>query len=176
MKICGILLIANMIISCSNDENNSDTNQSKDNIDATAIDNNAKKEPVCASIAEKYEFNNEDSYLNIERLILSNQIDCLANEKLCPEILQFIGTNKLVFSSNENEDLSANINLPDYEIAKKGEIQIANDEYPADLYYNYTENIGESRVEFNGILVVSSIPIKSLPNKELIILTKGIIQ
>lgn len=172
IRICGILLIVNIIISCSNDKNNSNTDENNSNTNQiTAIDNSDKKEPLFASVAEKFEFNNEDSYLNITSLILSNQINCPAEEKLCPEILEFIGGNKLVFVSNESEELSANINFPDYEIVKTGEIKIGNNEYPANLYYN--GGVSESRVEFHGVLILREVPIELLPGGELIIFTKG---
>ena len=57
---------------------------------------------------------------------------------------------------------------------KKGMMKIGDNSYDASLYY--TDYSIESRTEFQGIIIVSLPIIKSLPEGELIILTKGRIE
>ena len=179
IKILGILFFVNIIISCGDNKNDKNTAErdantlTKDQAHSDAI----KKAPLFNSVAEDFKFNNEVNLpLNITSLTISkNMHPGEGDEILHEEVATFIGENQLVFTASDNEgSFDERSNQERFEIVKKGMMKIGDNSYDASLYY--TDYSIESRIEFQGIIVVSLSIIKSLPEGELIILTKGRIE
>ena len=179
IKILGILFFVNIIISCGDNENDKNAAEkdantlTKDQAHSDAI----KKAPLFNSVAEDFKFNNEVKFpLNITSLTISkNMHSGEGDEILREEVATFIGENQLVFTASDNEGpFDEKNNQERFEIVKKGMMKIGDNSYDASLYY--TDYSIESRIEFHGMIIVSLPIIKSLPEGELIILTKGRIE
>ena len=179
IKILGILFFVNIIISCGDNKNDKNTavkdanTLTKDQAHSDAI----KKAPLFNSVAEDFKFNNEVNLpLNITSLTISkNMLPSEGGEILYEEVATFIGENQLVFTASDNEGpFDERNNQERFEIVKKGMMKIGDNSYDASLYY--TDYSIESRIEFHGMIIVSLPIIKSLPEGELIILTKGRIE
>ena len=175
--LAGLFFIT--IISCGDNENDNNAAEkdantlTKDQAHSDAI----KKTPLFNLVAEDFKFNNEVNFpLNITSLTISkNMYSGGGDEILREEVATFIGEDQLVFTASDNEgSFDQRSNQERFEIVKKGMMKIGDNSYDASLYY--TDCSIESRIEFQGIIIVSLPIIKSLPDGELIILTKGRIE
>ena len=129
IKILGILFFINVIISCANNDENSNT-LTKDQINASDLEKNDEmvgtKKSLFSSYAEHFEYTPEYEMLNITKIILPNiaamGCDNPVNEKLCEEIRNLIGNNQLIFNSSEDCRQGNYVNK--YKIFQKGSIKI----------------------------------------------------
>ena len=133
-----------------------------------------KKKSVIYGKAESFEFNfleEEDvEKFNITMIVISADMNCTAEAKLCEEISSFIGGNKLVFSSSEEYALIEE-ESPEYRMMQKGTIEINDNTYSGTLYYN---GKGNNKVaSFHGKLIFELPAIKSLKGEPLILEIKG---
>jgi len=173
--------LINIIISCANNENDKNINNknsillTEDQISSDII----KKDPLFNSLSEDFQFNHEENLpLDIISIILSKDLYPAGDETFqrdnsasIKDVKKIIGDNQLVFTAS-NEQGSLGNGIHNFEIMKKGMVKIGDDSYDASLYYN--DHSIEGRAEFQGMIVVSSLSIvQSLPEGELIILTKG---
>ena len=104
-------------------------------------------------------------------IVVSADMNCTAEAKLCEEISSFIGGNKLVFSSSEEYGLIEE-ELPEYRMMQKGTIEINDNTYSGTLYYSGEGN-NEVSAWFHGKLIFELPVIKSLKGDPLIIEIKG---
>jgi len=176
INILGVLLFVFSIISCGNNENDKNANTlTEDQIAASDLNKNDKiiktKKSLFSSYAEHFEYTPEYRILNITKVILPN-LDSMFptpdDEKLCEEIKNLIGDNKLIFNSNEECREGEFVNQ--YKILQQGEIKIGEDYHNANLYYN--DHSTDEKKAFDGKIIIKLSTIKSLPQGELIISTK----
>ena len=174
-KISGALLLSITIISCSNETKETTGNEQQEN---TLVENRAiieilKQKTTITGKAESFETtldpSNEAMSINTI-ILLADAVDCINETKLCEELTNFIGAEKLVFNSSE-EYSTIEKESPEYRLMQKGNIEINGNPYIGILYYNAKEDDGG--YWFHGKLVFKLPEVKSLKGESVILELKG---
>jgi len=178
LKLFYGVTITVLLVSCG--ENDKTTDALK--LENTLVKDNKiteilKKKSVMYGRAESFDVNfleeKEVKQFNITMIVMSADMTCTAEAKLCEEIFSFIGENKLVFSSSEEYGLiPSDEESPEYRMIQKGTIEINDNTYSGTLYYSGKGN-NEASVLFKGKLIVELPAIKLLKGEPLIIEIKG---
>ena len=176
LKLFYAVIITILLVSCGGNDKTTDAPK----LENTLVKDNKiteilKKKSVMYGKAEIFEFNlleeGGGEKFNITMIVMSADMDCIADAMLCEEISSFIGGNKLVFNALEEyadpiEDRSLG-----YRMMQKGNIEINDKKHTVSLYYNKTSL--DDEVGFEGKLVFEELStIKSLKGELLIIATK----
>ena len=175
LKISAALLLSITINSCGNETK--DTNVKQENTINTLVEDREiieilKQKTIISAKAESFEAIQDPSsdLMSINNIILSSNIDCIAETKLCEELTNFIGGKKLVFSSSE-EYSEIEVESPEYRLMQKGTIEINNNTYSGTLYYN-GEGDNET-ASFNGKFIFKLPEVKLLKGEPVILELKG---
>ena len=176
LKLLYAVTITVLLVSCGgNDKTTDDPKLKNILVKDSKITEILKKKSVIYGKAESFEFNllaeDEVEKFNITMIVMSADMDCTAEAKLCEEISSFIGGNKLVFSSSEEYGLIEE-ESPEYRMMQKGTIEINDNTYSGTLYYSGEGN-NEVSAWFHGKLIFELPVIKSLKGDPLIIEIKG---
>ena len=177
LKLLYAVTIAVLLVSCGGNDKTTDAPK----LENTLVKDNKiteilKKKSVMYGKAESFYFNfleeNEGEQFNITMIVMSADMTCTAEAKLCEEIFSFIGGNKLVFSSSEEYGLiSSDQESPEYRMIQKGTIEINDNTYSGTLYYS---GKGDNEVTwFKGKLILELPAIELLKGDPLIIEIKG---
>jgi len=111
-------------------------------------------------------------FFNITTVVISaDNMNCIAEAKLCEEMVAFIAANKLVFSSSEEYALIEEESL-EYRMKQKGIVEFNNNTYSATLYYSGESN-NNVAPWFTGRLVFELPEVKLLKGDLLILGIKG---
>ena len=175
LKLLYAVTITVLLVSCGGNDKTTDAPKLENTlVKDSKITEILKKKSVLYGKAESFEFNfleeEEVEKFNITMIVISADMNCTAEAKLCEEISSFIGGNKLVFSSSEEYALIEE-ESPEYRMMQKGTIEINDNTYSGTLYYS-----GEGNNEaawFKGKLIFELPAIKSLKGEPLIIEIKG---
>jgi hypothetical protein len=176
LKLLYAVTITALLVSCGGNDKDTDAPKLenilvKDN----KITESLEKKSVLYGKAENFEFNlleeEEGEKFNITMIVMSADMTCTAEAKLCEEISSFIGGNKLVFSSSEEYGLIEE-ESPEYRMMQKGTIEINDNTYSGTLYYSGEGN-NEVSAWFHGKLIFELPEIKLLKGDPLIIEIKG---
>jgi hypothetical protein len=173
LKLLYAVTITVLLVSCGGNDKPTDAPK----LENTLVKDNKiteilKTKSVLYGKAESFEFNSleEVKKFNITMIVISADMNCTAEAKLCEEISSFIGGNKLVFSSSEEYALIEE-ESPEYRMMQKGTIEINDNTYGGTLYYNGKGN--NEVVLFHGRLIFELPAIKLLKGEPLIIEIKG---
>jgi hypothetical protein len=175
LKLLYAVTITVLLVSCGGNDKTTDAPKLENTLvkDSKIIEILEKK-PALYGKAESFEFNlleeEEVKKFNITMIVMSADMTCTAEAKLCEEISSFIGGNKLVFSSSEEYALIEE-ESPEYRMMQKGTIEINDNTYGGTLYYNGKGN--NEVVLFHGRLIFELPAIKLLKGEPLIIEIKG---
>lgn len=177
LNILGTLLLSITIISCSNETK--DTNVKQENTENTLVENKEiieilKQKTTISGKAESFEATKEpeNDMMSINTIILSSDdIECIAETKLCEELTNFIGGEKLVFNSSE-EYSKIEGEIEEYRLMLKGTIKINNTPYGGILYYNGEGN-NEAGSWFHGKIIFKLPEVKALKGESVILELKG---
>ena len=177
LNILGSLLLSITIISCSNETK--DTNVKQENTENTLVENREiieilKQKTTISGKAESFEATQdpENDMISINTIILSaDDVGCIAETKLCEELTNFIGGEKLVFNSSE-EHSKLEGESPEYRLMQKGTIKINNTPYVGILYYNGEGN-NEAGSWFHGKLIFKLPEVEALKGESVILELKG---
>ena len=176
LKLFYGVTITVLLVSCG--ENDKTTDALK--LENTLVKDNKiteilKKKSVMYGRAESFDFNfleeKEVKKFNITMIVMSADMTCTAEAKLCEEISSFIGGNKLIFISSEEYALVEE-ESPEYRMMQKGTIEINDNTYSGTLYYSGEGN-NKASAWFKGILIIELPAIKLLKGEPLIIEIKG---
>ena len=174
LKLLYAVTITVLLVSCGGNDKPTDAPK----LENTLVKDNKiteiiKTKSVLYGKAESFEFNSleEVKKFNITMIVISADMNCTAEAKLCEEISSFIGGNKLVFSSSEEYALIEE-ESPEYRMMQKGTIEINDNTYSGTLYYS-GEGDNEVPAWFHGKLIFELPAIKSLKGESLIIEIKG---
>ena len=174
LKLLYAVTITVLLVSCGGNDKPTDAPK----LENTLVKDNKiteiiKTKSVLYGKAESFEFNSleEVKKFNITMIVISADMNCTAEAKLCEEISSFIGGNKLVFSSSEEYALIEE-ESPEYRMMQKGTIEINDNTYSGTLYYRGEGN-NEVAPWFKGRLVFELPDLKSLKGAPLIIEIKG---
>jgi hypothetical protein len=176
LKLLYAVTITGLLVSCGGNDKTTDAPKLENTLvkDSKIIEI-LKKKSVIYGKAESFEFNlleeEEGGKFNMTMIVMSADMNCTAEAKLCEEISSFIGGNKLVFSSSEEYGLIEE-ELPEYRMMQKGTIEINDNTYSGTLYYSGEGN-NEVSAWFHGKLIFELPGIKSLKGDPLIIEIKG---
>ena len=176
LKLLYAVTLTVLLVSCGGNDKTADTLKLENTLvkDSKIIDLLNKKSALYGK-AESFEFNflkEEDiEKFNITMIVMSADMNCTAEAKLCEEISSFIGGNKLVFSSSEEYALIEE-ESPEYRMMQKGTVAINDNTYSGTLYYSGEGN-NEVAPWFKGRLVFELPELKSLKGAPLIIEIKG---
>ena len=176
-KISGALLLSITIISCSNETK--DTNVKQENTENTLVENREiieilKQKATISGKAESFEIIQDplSEFASINKVILSaDDVNCIAETKLCEDLTNFIGGEKLVFNSSE-EYSKIEGESPEYRLMQKGTIEINNTPYVGILYYNGEGN-NEVGSWFHGKLIFKLPEVEALKGESVILELKG---
>ena len=176
LKLLYAVSITVLLVSCGGNDKTTDAPKLKNTlVKDSKIKDIIEKKSVLYGKAENFEFNlleeEEGEKLNVTMIVVSADMNCTAEAKLCEEISSFIGGNKLVFSSSEEYGLIEE-ELPEYRMMQKGTIEINDNTYSGTLYYSGEGN-NEVSAWFHGKLIFELPVIKSLKGDPLIIEIKG---
>ena len=176
LRLSYAVIITVLLVSCGGNDKTTDAPKLENTlVKDSKITEILEKRSVLYGKAESFEFNfleeEEVKKFNITMIVISADMNCIAETKLCEEISSFIGGNKLVFSSSEEYALIEE-ESPEYRMMQKGTIEINNNTYSGTLYYNGEGN-NELEVWFKGRLIFELSDIKSLKGEPLIIDIKG---
>jgi len=176
LNILGALLLSITIISCINETKETTGNEQQEN---TLVENRGiieilKQKTTISGKAESFETTQDPSNdaMSINTIILSaDDLNCIAETKLCEELTTFIGGQKLVFNSSE-EYARIEGESPEYRLMQKGVININNTPYSGILYYTGEENDGVG-LRFHGKFVFKLPEVKALKGESVILELKG---
>ena len=176
LKLLYAVTITVLLVSCGGNDKTTDAPKLINTlVKDSKITDIIEKKSVLYGKAENFEFNlleeEEGEKFNITMIVMSADMDCTAEAKLCEEISSFIGGNKLVFSSSEEYALIEE-ESPEYRMMQKGTIEINDNTYSGTLYYSGEGN-NEVSAWFHGKLIFELPLIKSLKGDPLIIEIKG---
>jgi len=176
LKLLYAVTITGLLVSCGGNDKTTDAPKLENTLVKDGkITEILKKKSVIYGKAESFEFNfleeEEVEKFNITMIVISADMNCTAEAKLCEEISSFIGGNKLVFSSSEEYALIEE-ESPEYRMMQKGTIEINDNTYSGTLYYS-GEGDNEVSAWFKGKLIFELPAIKSLKGEPLIIEIKG---
>jgi hypothetical protein len=176
LKLLYAVTIIVLLVSCGGNDKTTDAPKLKNTlVKDSKITDIIEKKSVLYGKAENFEFNlleeEEGEKFNITMIVMSADMDCTADAKLCEEISSFIGGNKLVFSSSEEYGLIEE-ESPEYRMMQKGTIEINDNTYSGTLYYSGEGN-NEVSAWFHGKLIFELPGIKLLKGNPLIIEIKG---
>ena len=175
LKLLYAVTITVLLVSCEGNDKTTDASKLENTlVKDSKITESLEKKSALYGKAESFEFNlleEEDiKKFNITMIVISADMNCTAEAKLCEEISSFIGGNKLVFSSSEEYALIEE-ESPEYRMMQKGIIEINDNTYSGTLYYNGKGN--NEVVSFHGKLIFELPAIKSLKGELLILEIKG---
>jgi hypothetical protein len=176
LKLLYAVTITVLLVSCGGNDKTTDAPKLKNTlVKDSKITDIIEKKSVLYGKAENFEFNlleeEEGEKFNITMIVMSADMDCTADAKLCEEISSFIGGNKLVFNSSEEYGLIEE-ESPEYRMMQKGTIEINDNTYSGTLYYSGEGN-NEVSAWFHGKLIFELPGIKLLKGNPLIIEIKG---
>ena len=176
LKLLYAVTITALLVSCGGNNKATDAPKLENTlVKDNKITESLEKKSALYGKAESFNFNlleeEEGEKLNITMIVVSADMNCTAEAKLCEEISSFIGGNKLVFSSSEEYGLIEE-ELPEYRMMQKGTIEINDNTYSGTLYYSGEGN-NEVSAWFHGKLIFELPLIKSLKGDPLIIEIKG---
>ncbi len=176
LKLLYAVIITVLLVSCGGNDKTTDGPKLENAlVKDSKITESLEKKSALYGKAESFDFNfsKGDNFkkFNITMIVVSADMNCTAEAKLCEEISSFIGGNKLVFSSSEEYALREE-ESPEYRMMQKGTIEINDNTYGGTLYYN---GDGSNKVSawFYGKLIFELPAIKSLKGEPLIIEIKG---
>ena len=175
LKLLYVVTIIVLLVSCGGNDKTNDALKLEDTlVKDNKITEILKKKSMFYSKAESFECNflEEEEFVkfNITMVVISADMNCIADAMLCKEISSFIGDHKLVFNSTEEYALIEE-ESPTYRMMQKGTIEINDNTYSGTLYYS---GEGNNEVEwFQGKLVFALPAIKSLKGDLLILEIKG---
>jgi len=176
LKLLYAVTITVLLVSCGGNDKTTDAPKLENTlVKDSKITDILKKKSVMEGKAESFEFNSleeeEVEKFNITMIVISADMNCTAEAKLCEEISNFIGGNKLIFSSSEEYGLIEE-ESPEYRMIQKGTIEINDNTYSGTLYYHGKGN-NEGGAVFTGKLIFELPAIKLLKGESLIIEIKG---
>jgi len=175
LKLLYAVTITVLLVSCGGNDKTTDAPKLENTlVKDSKITEILEKKSAIYGKAESFEFNlreeEEGRTFNMTMIVISADMNCTAEAKLCEEIASFIGGNKLVFSSSEEYALIEE-ESPEYRMMQKGIIEINDNTYSGTLYYNGKGN--NEVVSFHGKLIFELPAIKLLKGEPLIIEIKG---
>ena len=184
LKLLYAVTITVLLVSCGgNDKTHDDLDGKKPKLSSkTGVSWEASevlnKKSLISGYTESFDFNlreeKEGKTFNITMIVMSADMNCIADTMLCEEISSFMGGKKLVFSSSEEYALIGTTQLEvesQYRMMQKGTIEINDNTYIGALYYSGKGN--EKEAWFKGKLVFDLPAIKLLKREPLIIEIKG---
>ncbi len=170
--ILKLVVLCSVIIACNNNNTNADPEVLIQNQETPEVLEYLEAKPTFYSLSENFEFtlSSEDERLNITHVTLSADMNCGVDPKMCQEISDFIGNNKLIFSSSEEYSILEN--MPEqYQMLQKGSLIIGEDSHEASMYYNgINTNDG---VSFKGRLIFQLNMLASVKGRYLSVEIKG---
>lgn len=176
LRLSYAVIITVLLVSCGGNDKTTDAPKLENTlVKDSKITEILEKRSVLYGKAESFEFNfleeEEVKKFNITMIVISADMNCTTEAKLCEEISSFIGGNKLVFSSSEEYALIEE-ESPEYRMMQKGTIEINDNTYSGTLYYSGEGN-NEMSTWFKGKLIFELPAIKLLKGAPLIIEIKG---
>jgi len=181
-KLVKVLFTASLIVSLAScgggDSTSNDSTTDAPKFENTLVKESKiteilKKKAVMYGKAESFEGTidpSSDSF-SINKVVISTDMNCITEAKLCEEISSFIKGSKLVFSSSEEYALLEE-ESPEYRMMQKGTIEINDNIYIATLYYSGEGN-SEIGSWFKGKLIFELPTVKLLKGEFLILEIKG---
>ena len=177
-KLAKVLFTASLIfllVSCGENDRATDTPKLPNTLvqDSETREEILNKKSVMYGKADSFEGTIDPSSesFSINKVVISADMTCIADVRLCEEISSFIGGNKLIFSSSEEYALVEK-ESPEYRMMQKGTVEINDNTYSGTLYYS-GEGDGEIVAWFKGRLIFELPAIKLLKGEPLIIEIKG---
>ena len=176
-KLVKVLFTASLIVSLASCGGNDKTTDAPKLENTLVKDSNIteilKKKAVMYGKADSFEGTIDPSSesFSINKVVISADMTCIADVRLCEEISSFIGGNKLIFSSSEEYALIEE-ESPEYRLMQKGTIKINDNTYSGTLYYS---GKGDNEVGswFKGKLIFELPKVKLLKGELLILEIKG---
>mgnify|MGYP001215230450 CR=1 FL=1 len=176
-KLVKVLFTASLIVSLASCGGNDKTTDAPKLENTLVKDSNIteilKKKAVMYGKADSFEGTIDPSSesFSINKVVISADMTCIADVRLCEEISSFIGGNKLIFSSSEEYALIEEESA-EYRLMQKGTIKINDNTYSGTLYYS---GKGDNEVGswFKGKLIFELPKVKLLKGELLILEIKG---
>lgn len=178
LKLLHLVVITLLLLSCGGNDKTTDAPK----LENTLVKENKmievlKQKSVIYATAESFDYSidasSEFELFNITKVVISSDnINCIAQAKLCEEISSFIAANKLVFSSSEEFALIEE-ESPEYRMMQKGTVELNNNTYSATLYYTGESNNKAVAPWFSAKLVFELPAVKLLKGELLILELKG---
>ena len=174
LKLLTAAIITVLLVSCGGGDKATDSSKLDNKlVKDSEITKILKKKAVMYVKADSFEGVNDPSSesFSISNVVISADMNCVAEGKLCEEISSFFEGNELVFKSSEEYGLVEEMSS-EYRTKQKGTVEVNGNTYIGTLYYS-----GESNNEvgswFKGKLIFDLPAVKSLKGESLILEIKG---